>query len=113
MTADDAVCVTVAVHARVQQVDIHEVLWIGHGVQAGSKLPFGDVLVRNPLRGHDAVADRTALVISIRVQARSLTPKVGTPVVVIAAGPVHACLVGGDPHVALVELIGHGWARGT
>ena len=94
MTTDDAVRVTVTVDTRVQQVDIHQVLRIGDGVQAGSKLSFGDVLVRNALRGHDAVADRTALVVSVRVQARSLTPKVGTAVVVIAAGPVYACLVG-------------------
>ena len=94
MTADDAVRVTVAVHARVQQVDIHQGLWIGDGIETRAKLSLGDVLVGNALRGHDAVADRTALVISVRVQTRSLTPKIRTPVVVIAAGSVYACLVG-------------------
>ena len=102
VTANDAVRVTVTVDARVQQVDIHQILRIGDGVQAGSELSFGDVLVGNTLRGHDAGIDGTALVVSVRVQARPLTPKVGTPVVVIAAGSVHACFVGGDPHVALV-----------
>ena len=110
MTADDAVRVPVAVHARVQQVDIHQILRIGDGVQAGTRLSFGDVLVGNALRGHDAVVDGTALVVSIRIQTRALPPKVGTPVVVIAAGPVHACFMGGDPHVALVELIRYRWS---
>ena len=94
VTANDAVRVPVTVDARVQQVDVHQVLRIGDGVQAGSKLSFGDVLVGNTLRGHDAVADRTALVVSISVQARALPPEVGTAVVVIAAGPVHASFVG-------------------
>ena len=94
VTTNDAVRVTIAVHARVQQVDVHQVLRIGDGVQAGSKLSFGDVLVGNTLRRHDAGIDGTALVVSIRVQARALTPEVGTAVVVIAAGPVHARLVG-------------------
>ena len=113
VTTDDAVRVTVTVDTRVQQIDIHQVLRIGDGVQAGTRLSFGDVLVGYALRGHDAVTNRTALVVSVRVQARPLTPKIGTSVVVISAGAVHACFVGGNRHVALVELIGHGWARGA
>ena len=34
VTANDAVRVTVTVDARVQQVDIHQILRIGDGVQA-------------------------------------------------------------------------------
>ena len=65
VTTNDAVRVPVTVDARVQQVDVHQVLRIGDGVQAGTRLSFGDVLVGNTLRGHDAVTDRTALVVSV------------------------------------------------
>ena len=64
VTANDTVRVTVTVDARVQQVDIHQILRIGDGVQAGSGLSLGDILVGNTLRGHDAGIDGTALVVS-------------------------------------------------
>ena len=69
VTTDDPVPVPIAVDSRMQQIHVHQVLRIGDGVQARAHLSLVCKTIGNSGRGHDAVIDRTALVIASRIQA--------------------------------------------
>ena len=68
MPADDTVCVTVAVNARVQQVHVHEILRVSDGIRPRSCLPFREVTARKAWGLHDALVDAFTVVVSSRIK---------------------------------------------
>ena len=70
MAADDTVCVTVAVNARVQQVHVHEILWVSDGIRSRSSLAFREITARKAWGLHDALVGPLTIVISSRIETR-------------------------------------------
>ena len=70
MPANDTVCVTVAVHARVQQVHVHEILRVRDGIRSRSSLSFREITARQARRLHDALVHTLTVVISSRIKTR-------------------------------------------
>ena len=54
MPANDAVCVTVSVDARVQQVHVHEILRVSDRIRARTYFSLREITARHARRLHDA-----------------------------------------------------------
>ena len=95
VATNDPVPVPISVDSRMQQIDVHQVLRIGDGVQARAHLSLVCKTIGNARRGHDAVTDRTTLVVASRVQPRTGSAEVRSAVVRVAVTWIDARLVCG------------------
>ena len=113
VAADDAVGVAIAVDAGVQQVDAHEILGVGDGVEARARLALRNEVVGDPRRGHGPAVDVSLLVESARVEARVRSPQAGSAVVGVAVARVDSGLVRRGVQVAVLDVSAHRGTRRT
>ena len=93
MAAYDAVCVTVAVHARVQQVHVHEILRIRDRIRSRSSLAFREITARKAWGLHDALVGSLTIVISSRIETRICATQVGVTVGIRTGAAVNAAFI--------------------
>ena len=70
MPANDAVCVSIAIDARVQQVHVHEILRIRDRIRARTCFSLREITARHARRLHDALVAPLAVVVSSRIKTR-------------------------------------------
>ena len=105
MPADDTVCVTVAVNARVQEVHVHEILRVSDGIRARTCFSLREIAARQARRLHDALVHTLTVVISSRIETRICATQVSVTVGIRAGAAVGAAFMRRDADVPFFEGI--------